>query len=79
MILIDSLLSAPVRGLLFVLEKIDEAVKQEIDAEDQAIMMDLTSLHRLLDEGAIAEGEFDAREQELLRRLDRLRSGGVTP
>ncbi len=29
MIIIDSLLAAPLRGLMFVLEKIDEAVRAE--------------------------------------------------
>jgi hypothetical protein len=74
MFLIDNLLAAPLRGLVFVLKKIDEAVLTELEAEELAIMADLSALHRALDSGAIAEAEFDAREQELLRRLDQLQS-----
>lgn len=74
MFLIDNLLAAPLRGLVFVLKKIDEAVQQEVEVEERAIMADLSSLHRALDSMAIKEAEFDAREQELLRRLDQLHS-----
>jgi hypothetical protein len=42
--------------------------------EERAIMADLSALHRALDSAAITEAEFDAREQELLRRLDQLHS-----
>lgn len=73
MFIIDDLLAAPMRGLVFVLKKIDEAVQKETEADERAIMADLTALHRALDGGAITEEEFDAREQALLRRLDRLR------
>ncbi|MGO9134315.1 MAG: gas vesicle protein GvpG [Methylovirgula sp.] len=72
MIIIDSLLSAPLRGLMFVLKKIDEAVSQEAEAREQAIMASLTELHRALDEGAITEAEFEKREGELLDQLDHL-------
>jgi len=74
MFLIDNLLAAPLRGLVFVLKKIDEAVQQEVEVEERAIMADLSALHRALDGGAITEADFDAREQELLRRLDQLHS-----
>ena len=72
MFIIDDLLLAPARGLMFVLKKIDEAVQKDLEAEERAIMADLTALHRALDGGAITEEEFDSRERELLGRLDRL-------
>lgn len=74
MIIIDSLLAAPLRGLLFVLEKVHEAVQKEIEADEQTIMADLAALHHALDSGVITEAEFDVREQVLLDRLDRLHS-----
>ncbi|MGO9771839.1 MAG: gas vesicle protein GvpG [Roseiarcus sp.] len=78
MIIIDSILAAPLRGLMFVLEKIDEAVREEAEAEERTIMADLSALHRALDTGAITEAEFDGREQKLLDRLDQLRSDGAS-
>jgi hypothetical protein len=71
MLIVDSLLSAPVRGLMFVLEKVNEAVRQEIEAGDHAAMAELSALHASLESGAISEDEFNAREQILLDRLDR--------
>jgi len=73
MFLIDDLLAAPLHGLLFVLKKIDQAVQEEVAADERAIMAELSALHRALDTGAITQADFDAREQVLLQRLDRLR------
>ncbi|MGE0235126.1 gas vesicle protein GvpG [Methylocystis sp.] len=69
-------MAAPARGLLFVLQKIDEVVQQEIEAEERAIMTDLSALHRALEVGAITEAEFDLREKKLLTRLESLRGKG---
>jgi hypothetical protein len=76
MFLIDDLLAAPMRGLMFVLEKINEAVQEEIDAEERSILADLSALYRALETGTITEAEFDVREQTLLQRLDRLHLKG---
>ncbi len=76
MIIIDSLLAAPVRGLMFVLEKIDEAVQKETEAEERAIMTELSALHGALENGTITEAQFDEREQILLDRLDRMHLEG---
>ncbi|WP_020175979.1 gas vesicle protein GvpG [Methyloferula stellata] len=76
MIIIDSLLSAPLRGLMFVLKKVDEAVRQEMEDDERAIMASLSALHLSLNEGAITEAEFDRRETELLDELDLLRAKG---
>ena len=35
MIIIDSLLSAPLRGLLFIFKKVDEAVRKEAKEEER--------------------------------------------
>ena len=76
MLIIDGILAAPLRGLMFVLEKIDEAVREEAANEERATMAALSALHGAFDEGAIGEAEFDARERELLDRLDQLRWRG---
>jgi hypothetical protein len=76
-LIIDSLLAAPLRGLMFVLEKIDEAVREETANEERGVMADLSALHRAFDEGAIDETTFDARERDLLDRLDRLGCRGA--
>lgn len=76
MLLIDDLLAAPMRGLMFVLEKIDEAARQEREAEERAVMAELSELYRALETGVLTEAEFDAREEKLLKRLDELQGKG---
>jgi hypothetical protein len=78
MIIIDTLLAAPLRGLMFVLEKIDDAVQKESEVEERLIKAELSALHGALDSGTITETEFESREEVLLDRLDGLspESGG---
>ena len=66
MFIIDDLLASPARGLMFVLRKIDEAVRQEREAQEKAAMAELTALHRELDEGAITEETNSTRASSVL-------------
>lgn len=72
MFLIDDLLLAPWRGLIFVLGEINQAVQAELEADERRLMGELAGLHRRLDEGLITEAEFEVGEEQLLDRLDRL-------
>jgi hypothetical protein len=76
MLLIDDLLAAPFRGLMFILSEINNAVEAEQEADERRIMSALAGLNRRLDEGQITEVEFEAEEQALLSRLDRLHGQG---
>jgi hypothetical protein len=76
MLLIDDLLAAPFRGLMFILSEINNAVEAEQEADERRIMSALAGLNRRLDEGQITEAEFEAEEQALLSRLDRLHGQG---
>jgi Gas vesicle protein G len=72
MLLIDDLLMAPVRGLLFVVREIAKAAEEESAADERAVIAELATLHRALDSGQLTEEAFDAREAKLLARLDQL-------
>jgi hypothetical protein len=72
MLLIDDLLMAPVRGLLFVVREIAKAAEEESAADERTVMAELAALHRALDSGQLSEDAFDTREAELLEQLDRL-------
>ena len=76
MLLIDDLLAAPLRGLFFVLKKIDAAVQAERALEERGIIAELADLHRKLDSNEITEADFEASEERLLRRLDSFRGAG---
>jgi hypothetical protein len=73
MMLIDDLLLAPVRGLMFVLREVARQAEEEQANEERALMAELAALHRALEAGEVTEAQFDRREGELLTRLDRLR------
>ena len=73
MFLIDDLLLAPGSFLIWVMRKVHEAAQEELDNDTARITTELSELHRKLETGAISEAQFDAREKELLDRLDRIR------
>lgn len=73
MLLIDDLLAAPFRGLMFVLREVAKAAEEEQAGQERATMAELAALHRELESGALTEDAFDAREATLLERLDRMR------
>lgn len=72
---------APLRGTAWVVgQVVAEAEREAYDPEP--VLRQLAVLERDLLEGRIDEEEFDAREDELLDRLDHLealRSGTVPP
>lgn len=70
--MLTSIITGPFRGLLFIAEKIDEAVQQERDAERENTMAALRKLHLNYEEGAIDDEAFEAEEEALLNRLDAL-------
>ena len=73
MLLVDDLLLAPLSGLLWVAEKIHDAAREEMAHEADAITEELRQLYLMLEAKQITEADFDARERELLDRLDAIR------
>lgn len=61
--------SLPVRGFMFIFDKIVEQVNNEL-LDDGKVRMQLLELQELLDSGQITEDEFFEAEEELLDRLD---------
>lgn len=70
MLLIDDLILGPGKFVLWIVRQVDEAAQKEMEQEAERITAELSDLHRLLESGGISEAEFDAREHELLDRLD---------
>ncbi|MFH2218404.1 MAG: gas vesicle protein GvpG [Pseudomonadota bacterium] len=77
MLLIDDILLSPVRGLLWVFREMYNSVQQEIEGEAESITNELSDLYMMLETGKISEAEFDAREKELLDRLDEIQDQGT--
>jgi hypothetical protein len=72
MLVIDDLLTAPFRGLLWIFKEVAEAAEKEQEAEGDQIRDRLRDLYMLLETGQITEDEFDEEEGELLDRLDEI-------
>lgn len=70
MFIVDDILMAPINGILWIFKEIHEAAEQERVSEAENITLELQKLYRSLESGTISEEEFDAREAELLDRLD---------
>lgn len=74
MLLIDDLILAPGKFVFWILRQIEEAAENDLDQEGERLSAELGELHRRLEAGAIDERAFDAREAEILDRLDELRA-----
>ena len=62
---------APVRGVVWVVERVKEAAEAEY-YDPEPIKRELAALERALLAGEIDEETFDRREDELLDRLDEI-------
>jgi len=74
MLLIDDLILAPGKFVFWILRQVHEAAEKEMDQEAERLTAELGELHRSLESGAVGEPEFDAREREILDRLDQLKA-----
>jgi hypothetical protein len=77
MLVIDTLLLSPMRGLLHLLREIHKAVEQESENEAEALRTELRELYMRLEAHQITEQEFDDAEKTLLDRLDQTEARGA--
>ncbi|OGV48424.1 MAG: hypothetical protein A3F46_02610 [Legionellales bacterium RIFCSPHIGHO2_12_FULL_42_9] len=72
MLFLDTLLTAPFKGLLAIFEEVQHAVDEEIEQNIADIKQELVDLYTRLESGSISEAEFDQQEKLLLDKLDDL-------
>jgi hypothetical protein len=77
MFIVDDILLFPVRGILWIFRGMHNAALEEIENEAVSITNELSELYMMLETGKITESEFDAREKELLDRLDAIQEEGT--
>ncbi len=77
MIVVDDLLLAPIRSVLWIFREIHNAAQEELANEAESITAELSNLYMRLETGKISEEEFVAEEKILLERLDRVQASGV--
>ncbi len=76
MVLVDDVLTLPVRGLLWIFREIHHAAQEELASEGESLTAELSSLYMMLETGKISEEEFAAQEKVLLERLERIKRRG---
>ena len=69
--LLDDILLAPLKGLIFIAEKIHEQAMEEL-LDEEGVREALRELYMLLETGKISEAEFEEREATLVERLEEL-------
>ena len=69
MFLIDSILLAPVKGVVWLGEKLNEVAEKELN-DDGLIKQELMELQLRFELDEISEQEYNEKESKLLDRLD---------
>lgn len=77
MFLLDDILLAPFKGLVWVFEEIRDAAEQDRGSEAATITLELQQLYKTFEGGQITEEEFDLKESALLDRLDLIQESGT--
>jgi hypothetical protein len=72
MFLIDSVLLAPLKGVVFIAEKVNEVINKE-RSDEGTIKERLMGLQLKFEMDEIDEEEYDKREDELLGLLENIR------
>ncbi|MBI3329476.1 MAG: gas vesicle protein GvpG [Nitrospinae bacterium] len=68
---LDAILLAPVKGLVWIAEQIQEQAEKE-RMDEEGVKRKLTELYMLLETGQISEEEFERQEEELVARLEEI-------
>ena len=71
MFLIDDLLTAPGKAVLFVFQELARKAQEEL-LNDESVKRELQEIYNLLSSGKISEAEFEGRENRLLERLEQI-------
>jgi len=72
MFLLDDILFAPLNGLIWLGKKINDVAEKEF-SDEGLIKEKLMELQMRFEMDEISEKEYNAREKELLERLDAIR------
>jgi hypothetical protein len=71
MFLLDSLLLAPGKAVLFMLEELAKKAQEEF-LDDDSVKQELQEIYARLEGGSISEHEFETRELGLMQRLEQI-------
>ncbi len=70
MFILDSILLAPLHGMVWLARAVDDAAGDLRASRRRDAVQELQDLYRALQRGKITDDEFDAAEQILLKELE---------
>lgn len=73
MFLIDDILLAPVKGVVYIAKKINELAEEELADTNEKIKRELLDLQMLFETDQISEEEYQKKEKNILERLEALK------
>ena len=72
MLIVDDILSFPVRSILWIFREIHKTAQEELASEAESIADQLRNLYMQLETARISELQFEDQEKLLLDRLDKV-------
>jgi len=72
MFIIDDILLAPVKGLLYVFKEIHKIAEEELEDTPEKLKKELLRLQMLFETDQINEEEYSKREKNILERISAL-------
>ncbi|MBI5123351.1 gas vesicle protein GvpG [Candidatus Roizmanbacteria bacterium] len=71
--LIDDILLAPIKGIVWIAEKIRDMALEELEDTPEKLKRELLDTQLLLETDQITEEEYKKREKDILERLSALK------
>ena len=72
--LIDDILLAPLKGIVWIAEKVRDMALEELEDTPEKLQRELLDLQMRLEMEEITEQEHKKKEDEILKRLEALKS-----
>jgi len=73
MFIIDDILLAPIKGVVYVAKKIHELAEEELEDTGDKLKRELLDLQMLFETDQISEEEYQKGEKDILGRLESLK------
>jgi len=73
MFLIDDILLAPIKGIVWLAEKVRDMALEELEDTPEKLQRELLDLQMALESEQITEAEYQKKEKDILERLEALK------
>lgn len=73
MFLLDDIILSPVKGIIWIAEKIHDMAQEELEDTPEKLKRELLDLQMRLEMEEVTEQEYKKKEDEILKRLEALK------